>query len=60
MVLGLASWLVANAVLKFGNPHIEPFDFFKGDQVYFPQEFDDPGLVTVHPRIMAVAVIGSP
>ncbi len=43
---------------NFDNPHVGPFDLFEGDQVYFSQEFDDPGLVAVHSRIIAVAVAG--
>jgi hypothetical protein len=50
-------WL-AVLVLKFDNPQVEPFDFFEGDQVYFSEEFDDPGLIAIHARIMAVAVAG--
>jgi hypothetical protein len=34
--------------LQFGNSHVESFDLVEGDQVYFTQKFDDPGLVRVH------------
>ncbi len=50
-------WL-AMLALQFDNPHVEPFNFLEGDQVYFSQEFDDPGLVAVHSRIIAAAVAG--
>ena len=43
-------------LFQFANPHVEAFDFFEGDQMYFPQESDDPGLVAVHARIIAVVV----
>ena len=45
-------------VFQFDNPHVEAFDFFEGDQVYFSQKLNDPGLVAVHSRIIAVAVAG--
>ena len=45
---------LAVLVVQFDNPHVEPFDFFEGDQVYFTQEFDDLGLDCVHERNMAV------
>jgi hypothetical protein len=35
---------LALLVLQFDNPHVEPFDLLKGDQVDFTQEFDDLGL----------------
>lgn len=36
------------AILQFDDSQVEPFDFFEGDQVYFSQKFNDPGLVGVH------------
>jgi hypothetical protein len=37
--------------LQFSDPQIEAFDFFEGDQVYFTEEFDDPGLIRVHAEL---------
>jgi hypothetical protein len=35
---------LAVLVFQFDDPHVEPFDFFEGDQVDFTQEFNDLGL----------------
>lgn len=43
---------------QFGHLQIEAFDFLDGDSVDFTEQFDDPGLVCVHERIMTVTVAG--
>jgi hypothetical protein len=40
--------LVVILVLLFGNPQIQPFDPFEGQQMYFAEKLDNPCLVCVH------------
>jgi len=43
---------LANLAFQFSNPQVEPFDFLEGDEVYFPQQFNNLGLVGVLKCIM--------
>ena len=61
VVRWFGNWLfgcLAMLVLQFDNPHVEPFDFFEGNQVDFTQQFYDLVLGCVHARIMTVAGAG--
>ena len=39
---------MAVPAFEFGNPRVEPFNFFDRNQVSFTQEFSDSDLVGVH------------
>ena len=43
---------------QFSNSEVQALDLLEGKHVDFTQKFDDPGLGSVHERIMAVAVAG--
>jgi hypothetical protein len=57
----LGRWIygcLAMLILQFDNSHVEPFDFFEGDQVYFTQQVDDLGLGWVHDWVSLSLVPG--